>query len=99
MNEQIQTWYHWEGEELILKLKLQPRANRDEFIGPQGDCFKICITAPPVDGRANAHLIRFLASAFGVAQGNIALEKGKNSRIKRIRIKKPKRLPIKADQT
>ena len=92
-----QTWYQWQGDELLLKLKLQTRASHDELIGPQLDYLKVCITAQPVDGQANTYLIKFLAGAFGVSKRSIAIEKGEKSRFKRIRIKKPKKLPIKAD--
>jgi uncharacterized protein (TIGR00251 family) len=87
-------WYRWEGEDLCLMLKVQPRAKRNAFLGPLEDCYRIQITAPPVDGKANAHLRRFLADAFGVSPSQVELEAGASSRTKRVRVRAPKRLPI-----
>lgn len=86
-------WYRWDGEDLILTLKVQPKASRDELAEPLGDALKVRITAPPVDGKANAHLIAFLAKTFGVAKGAVILESGDTGRSKRLRIRKPRRLP------
>lgn len=79
--------------ELILDLRIQPRAARDEIIGYQGDRLKIRLTAPPVDGKANQHLIEFLADSFGVPKRDVVLLAGATSREKRVRIVAPKRLP------
>jgi uncharacterized protein len=86
-------WYRWEGEVLILALRVQPRAGRDEFLDPHGDHLKVRITAPPVEGKANAHLVRWLADAFGVPQGRVGLAGGDTARNKRFRIERPVRIP------
>ena len=88
------SFYQWQGETLILYIQTQPRASKDEIVGPQGDSLKIRITAPPVDGKANQHLLKFLAKTFRVARTNITLLKGNNSRIKCLSIKQPKQLPL-----
>lgn len=82
-----------QGEDLILRVRVQPRASRDEVCGLQGEALKIRITAPPVDGKANAHLIRFLAREFGVAKSAVELLSGETGRDKRLRIHAPARLP------
>ncbi|MBA1444420.1 MAG: YggU family protein [Gammaproteobacteria bacterium] len=87
-------WYHWDGDDLTLRLRIQPKASRDTFVGPHGDDFKIRITAPPVDGRANAHLIKLLAKAFGVPRSQVTLVSGETSRSKCLRIHAPKKSPI-----
>lgn len=86
-------WYRWDGDDLLLTVKVQPRASRDAFAEPLGDALKIRLTAPPVDGKANAHLIAFLAKTFGVPKSDVLLEAGDASRNKRLRIQKPRRLP------
>ena len=91
-----QPWYRWEGDDLLLQLRVQPKASRDGFVGPLGEAYKVRITAPPVEGRANAHLLAFLAKAFGVPKGAVALEAGAGGRLKRVRIHAPRRLPIAA---
>ena len=87
-------WYQWQGKDLILNLRIQPKASRDAFIAPYGDDeYKVAITSPPVDGKANACLLRFLAKQFGLPKSNVILETGEKSRSKRLRLKSPKRLP------
>jgi len=92
-----QSWYRWDGEDLLLNLRIQPRSGKDEFAGPYGDYFKVRITATPVEGKANAHLVRFLARAFGVPQRQIYLQTGGNTRNKGLRIQAPKKFPIPVD--
>ena len=83
------------AERLLLDLRIQPRASRNEIVGFQPDGrLKIRITSPPVDGRANDHLIRFLADQFGVAQRDVRLVSGDNNRNKRVEINSPKRNPL-----
>lgn len=86
-------WYRWDGEDLILACHLQPKASRDEFAGLHGDRLKIRLTAPPVEGKANAHLMAFLAKAFGVPKSQVSLESGELNRQKRVRIARPQCLP------
>ena len=87
-------WYRWDGDDLVLRLRVQPRARRDELAGPRESSYRVRITAPPVDGRANAHLVGFLARVFGVARSAITLEAGETSREKRVRIRAPALTPI-----
>lgn len=87
------SWYAWRGDDLLLTLRVQPRASRDELVGPLGDALKVRITAPPVDGKANEHLIRFLAKAFGVPRSAVELLSGDTGRDKRFCIRAPSRLP------
>ncbi len=86
-------WYRWDGRDLLLDLKLQPRASRDAFAEPREDRLRVSITAPPVDGRANAHLTAWPAAQFGVKPSSVSIEKGQTSALKRIRVSDPKRLP------
>lgn len=79
--------------DLLLSLYLQPKASRDQWVGMHGDEIKIAITAPPVDGKANAHLIKFLAKQFKVPKGSVIIIKGELSRHKQIRILSPVVLP------
>jgi uncharacterized protein len=89
------SWHRWEGDELILRLRIQPKASRDAFAGPYGDDeYKVTLTAPPVDGKANAHLLKFIAKSFGLPRSQVVLESGAHSRSKRLRLKSPKQLPI-----
>ncbi len=87
------SFYIWKGGDLELKVRLQPKAGRDEIVGPREDELKIRITAPPLEGRANAHLIRFLAGQFGVPRRQVTLLSGEKGRSKRLRIEAPAKLP------
>lgn len=87
-------WYQWQGEQLILNIRVQPRASTDEIVGPHGaDSLKVRITAPPVDGKANEHLIKYLAKSFGVAKSQVSLLSGTTGRDKRLAISHPQRFP------
>ncbi|MCW8890440.1 MAG: DUF167 family protein [Sedimenticola sp.] len=88
------TWYQWEGKSLILNLRVQPNAGRDAFVGPYGEQYKIRITAPPVEGKANKHLVRLLAKAFGVTRNQVTLIHGETSKNKGFRIDNPEKYPI-----
>lgn len=82
-----------QGDALHLKLYIQPKASRDQLIGIHGEEFKIAITAPPVDGKANAHLKKYLAKQFKVAKGQVDIVKGEQGRHKQIIIESPKVIP------
>lgn len=86
-------WYRWDGEDLILEVHVQPGARREELAGEHGGRLKVRIKAPPVEGKANRGLIRFLAAQFGVAPRDIALLRGETGRDKRLRIHCPAALP------
>lgn len=76
-----------------MALHIQPGARQDELVGPHGGRLKIRITAPPVDGKANIHLVRFLAETFGVTTSAVELLAGSSGREKRLRIHAPHLLP------
>lgn len=86
-------WCHWQDRDLILQAQIQPRASRDEFADIVGDRLRIRITAPPVDGRANAHLISFLAKQFGVSKSAVAFLQGEKGKAKVIRVRSPTKIP------
>ena len=86
--------YRWQGNNLLLSVRVQPRASRDELCGWQEGVLKIRITAPPVEGKANAHLLRFIGQCFAVAQSQVELLAGSNARTKRLCIHQPKLLPV-----
>jgi uncharacterized protein len=71
---------------LILDLHVQPGAKRSEFAGTHGERIKLRLAAPPVEGKANAALIEFLAAYFGVPRRNVTVVSGFKSRSKRVAI-------------
>jgi uncharacterized protein len=78
---------------LVLRCLIQPKASRDEIVGVQDERLKIRITAPPVDGKANAHLIRFLSDVLDVPRSRIELLSGDTGKRKTLRILDMKSLP------
>nr|WP_028768474.1 DUF167 family protein YggU [Shewanella fidelis] len=78
---------------LLLQLYIQPKASRDQIVGLHGEEIKIAITAPPVDGKANAHLTKYLSKSFKVPKGDIEILKGQMGRHKQVRIIAPKLIP------
>ncbi|MDR0806769.1 MAG: DUF167 family protein YggU [Enterobacteriaceae bacterium] len=78
---------------IVLRLYIQPKASRDQIVGLHGDELKVAITAPPVDGQANAHLVKFLAKQFRVAKSMVVVEKGELGRHKQVRINQPQQIP------
>jgi uncharacterized protein (TIGR00251 family) len=87
------SWRREEDGALILALYAQPGAPRTAVVGRHGDALKIRLAAPPVDGKANAELLRFLAEAFAVPIRNVALLRGQTSRQKVVRIDLPPQRP------
>ena len=90
-------WLRDEGRALVLALHVQPGAARTEVTGVHGEGrearLRIRLAAPPVDGKANAELLRFLAEAFDVPLRNVTLVRGEASRQKTIRVDAPARRP------
>ncbi len=76
------------AEDSRLTIRLSPRASRDEIAGfepaagGEGDVLRVRVTAPPVEGRANAALTRLLARRLGVARGRVTVVVGRGSRRK-----------------
>ena len=90
-------WYRWQNGVLILEIRVQPRASHDEIAGARGERLKIRLTAPPVDGKANSQLLKYLATLFGVRRNQVTLISGARNRDKRIAIESPKTLPAAID--
>ena len=61
---------------LRLPLFIQPKASKNEIIGPHNGALKIKITAPPVDGKANTALIEFLSDVLDIPKRRIEILKG-----------------------
>lgn len=87
-----QPW-RWIGKDLQLQLYVQPTASRDQLVGLHCNAVKISITAAPVDGKANAHVIKLLARWFAVKNSQVELQRGELSRHKQLLIRAPGQLP------
>lgn len=69
-----------------MSIRLQPRASCDRLQGERGGALAIQLKASPVDGAANAALLRFLAGELGVPLSAVELVRGATSRSKWIRV-------------
>jgi uncharacterized protein (TIGR00251 family) len=78
----VSDWYRREGEVLSLTLHVQPGAKRTEISGLHGEALKIRLATPPIEGRANEALLRFIADKFDVTVRQVELKHGAQSRHK-----------------
>ena len=65
-----------------LKLRVSPGARRPGIAGRHGDAWKVRVSEPPEDGRANEAVLRLLAEALDVPRARIELVSGHGSRDK-----------------
>jgi len=71
---------------VVLRVHVQTRASRDEIVGSHGDLLKVRITAAPIAGEANKHLLKFLAKKLKISQGQLSIKSGATSKKKSISI-------------
>lgn len=82
----MSTWYQRSGDIITLVLHVQPGAKQTSVAGLHGEALKIRLAAPPIEGRANEALLRFIADRFGVPLRSVELKQGGQSRHKRIAV-------------
>ncbi len=75
-----------QADGVLLSVKLQPRASKNEICGLLGGELKIKVTAPPVDAAANQALVEFLAEKLGCPRGKVELIRGHTSRHKAVKL-------------
>ncbi|HRE18783.1 MAG TPA: DUF167 family protein [Rhodocyclaceae bacterium] len=80
------SWYRLAADgSALLHLHIQPGAKTSEVVGLHGEALKLRLAAPPVDGKANAALLTFLAEQLGVAKSSLELLRGETSRQKTVK--------------
>jgi uncharacterized protein (TIGR00251 family) len=72
------------GADVLLPVTVQPRASRNAVAGLHGDALKLLLTAPPLEGAANAACLRLLSDLIGVSQGRLSIIRGMKARQKLI---------------
>ena len=65
-----------------LRVRVSPRASRDELGGERNGALVVRLTAPPVEGQANAALVRFLARHIGFPPSAVSVTHGAQARDK-----------------
>ncbi len=86
MTSNAPVWYAVRGADLLLRLRIQPRAAREGIDGVREGRLRVKVSSPPVDGAANERLLRLLAAAMDVPRSSIALTRGVKSRDKDITV-------------
>lgn len=83
--------FHQRGGDgrLLLTLHIQPGAKKTEVCGLHGDALKIRLAAPPVDGKANAALLAFVADCLDLPKSAVSLKSGQTSRRKVVEVAEP----------
>ena len=64
---------------VTLKVRLQPRASSNKLDGMHGDALKVRVTAPPIEGKANKALTKFIAEKLGIASSGVKIVSGLGS--------------------
>lgn len=72
---------------IIFEVKVTPRSSKKGVAGADGDCLAVKLTAPPVDGKANAQLIEVLADHFAVCKSDVEIIRGASSRRKTVKLR------------
>lgn len=75
------------GTNTLLLLHVQPGAKRNAVVGEHGERLKIALKAPPIDGKANQALIKFVAETTGLPKSAVSLVSGETSREKRLEVR------------
>ena len=78
----MSAWYRRNGEVLTLTLHVQPGAKCSSVAGLHGEALKIRLAAPPIEGRANEALLKFIANIFEIPLRQVELRQGGQSRHK-----------------
>lgn len=71
---------------IAVRVRIQPRSSKNAVAGIMGDCLKINLTSPPVDGAANAACTTFIANLFNVAKSSVSIITGQKNRLKIIKV-------------
>lgn len=80
----MMSFYQIKDNKLFLSIYLQPNATKDEIVGEFNQALKIRIKAAPIEGKANEHLIHFLAKILEIPKSHIRFIKGEAQRYKKI---------------
>jgi uncharacterized protein (TIGR00251 family) len=80
-------WFQTTADGVVLNIRVVPRASKTAVQGVLGDALKIRLQAPPVDGKANAALVEFLADTLGISKSDVTLLSGETGRVKRVLIR------------
>jgi uncharacterized protein (TIGR00251 family) len=69
-----------------LEIRVQPRSARNEIADERASRLLVRVSAPPVDGKANAAVCKLIAKALGVSKGSVSVVRGEGARDKVVRV-------------
>lgn len=72
---------------VLIRLHVQPKASKSRIVGLHDGCLKISVAAPPVEGKANKAVVKFLADILGVPVRDVNVKSGAQSRRKLVVVK------------
>ena len=75
-------WYQQKGTVVTVNVYVQPGAKCNEIVGLHNGSLKIRLASPPIDGRANQALLKYMATLFEVPLRNVTLKRGDKARHK-----------------
>jgi uncharacterized protein (TIGR00251 family) len=69
-----------------LEIKVLPRSSKSKIVNRVNEVYKVKVTAPPIEGKANKALVELLSKKLGISKGRVEIVSGKASRLKSVRI-------------
>ena len=87
MTVNVQRWCGTQGADLVLLLRVRPRAEPEGFAGVRAGRLQVRVSAAPVDGEANERLMRILARELAVPVSSLVLTRGVTSRDKDVLVR------------
>lgn len=75
-----------EPNSAVIRVRVRPRASRDEIVGWREDTLRLRVSAPPLDGRANDVVVELIARTAGVARSAVSVVAGERGRDKLVRV-------------
>lgn len=82
----MSVWYRYEGNTIFLDIYVQPGAKKTEIVGFHESSLKIRLASPPIDGRANKALLKYIGKLFDVPMKQVVIKRGNKSRHKVIAV-------------
>lgn len=83
-------WLEEKEDYIIISVRVVPRASKDTIAGVMGgEALKVRIQAPPVEGKANAYLVKYLSKRWNIPRARIEILSGETGRNKRLQISQP----------
>lgn len=80
------SWHSVQGDDLLLHLRIQPRATPEGVAGLHGDRLKLRVSSPPVEGAANERVLVLLARILECPKNKLRIERGERGRDKDVRL-------------